>query len=45
MGRINIRQLEQVDDESISFQKIRKKKTNESLDNNQVDQKPSKRKK
>ena len=46
MGRIDIRQIEQYDDESVWFQKIKMKKpASEQQDNQQPKVKPDKRKK
>lgn len=44
MGKIDIRKLDELNDESISFQKIKKKKVLETADPTQV-KKPTKRKK
>lgn len=44
MGKIDIRKLEEFNDESVSFQKIKKKKATENNDPVQV-KKPTKRKK
>jgi ribosomal protein L20A (L18A) len=36
MGKIDIRKIEEVDDESVSFQKIKKKKTTETNDQTRI---------
>ena len=45
MGRIDIRQIEQYDDEPVRFQKIKKKKPTDQIDDQITDRKPSKLKK
>jgi len=36
MGKIDIRKIEEVDDESVSFQKIKKKKTTETTETSRI---------
>jgi hypothetical protein len=44
MGKIDIRKIEEVDDESVSFQKIKKKKITETTEQTHT-AKPSKQRK
>lgn len=44
MGKIDIRKIEELDDESVSFQRIKKKKTTETTDQTHS-AKPSKQRK
>jgi hypothetical protein len=45
MGKIDIRRIEDLSDESVSFQKIKKKKTIEQTDSGTQEVKTTKRKK
>ena len=45
MGRIDIRQIEQYDDEPVRFQKIKKKKPTDQLENQPTERKSDKHKK
>jgi hypothetical protein len=44
MGKIDIRRIEEVDDESVSFQKIKKKKITETTETSRIVQ-PNKQRK
>jgi len=45
MGKIDIRRIEELSDDSVSFQKIKKKKTADQMDSTTQENKTTKRKK